>query len=96
MNNTCMCMMAHNHDEVHQDHALATTQAAARTCPECGYHLQSGFAFCPNCGMELKAAICPSCGEAADAAWKVCPHCGSERGAVVSTMTGRTRRLTGF
>jgi len=83
----CMCMMDHNHNVQHQPGAMADPAGATRLC-HCGYPLQPGFAFCPNCGMSLRTSSCPSCGREMDATWKACPYCGTEPGAHVSVTTG--------
>ncbi len=73
----CMCMIGHNHSGTHQGHATPGAPVAARACAHCNYPLQAAFAFCPNCGMSLRAVSCPSCEQEVDATWKTCPHCGT-------------------
>jgi hypothetical protein len=79
----CGCMLMHagmNHEE-HQHTspaaANAVSVAGGGQCAHCGFPLQKGFAFCPNCGMSLKTAACPACGQKVDPAWSACAHCGS-------------------
>lgn len=83
----CGCMLMHttmNHDE-HQHSSQSTPVPMANTttadsgsrCTHCGFPLQKGFAFCPNCGMSLKTAKCPACGQKVDPAWSACAYCGS-------------------
>ncbi len=88
----CGCMLMHatmNHDE--QQHSSQSVPAPAVSnvssdsglyCAHCGYPLQKGFAFCPNCGMSLKAAKCPACGQKVDPNWSTCAYCGSSLGEV--------------
>ena len=80
----CM-LMGHNHGEQHASHAAAVTWRAGA---HCGYPLQVGFVYCPNCGMSLWSAACPSCGQAVDPAWKSCPFCGAALSATVPVMAG--------
>lgn len=86
----CGCMLMHatmNHEE-HQHAspsasvptANAMSVASGQQCSHCGFHLQQGFAFCPNCGMSLKTAQCPACGQKVDPHWSACAYCGSPLG----------------
>jgi RNA polymerase subunit RPABC4/transcription elongation factor Spt4 len=86
----CGCMFMHgtmNHDE-HQHSSQSTPVPGAgaspvsngQKCGHCGYLLQSGFTFCPNCGMKLQESKCPACGQNVEAAWKTCAYCGSPLG----------------
>jgi predicted amidophosphoribosyltransferase len=83
----CM-LMGHNHSEQHAGHAVPVAPVSLRTCAECGYPLQTGFAYCPNCGMNLRAATCPSCGQTADLLWRTCPYCGAALGASAPVTAG--------
>jgi RNA polymerase subunit RPABC4/transcription elongation factor Spt4 len=84
----CGCMLMHaamNHDE-HQ-HSPQSTPAASvspasngQKCAHCGSSLQSGFIFCPNCGMKLRESKCSACGQNVEASWKTCAYCGSPLG----------------
>jgi len=68
------------------DHPVSTPQSSmttatgVRQCAHCGFSLQPGFAFCPNCGMRLKTVQCPACGQKVDPAWSACAYCGSPLG----------------
>jgi predicted amidophosphoribosyltransferase len=53
---------------------------SGRQCAHCGFALEQGFSFCPNCGMNLKTAECPACGQKVDPAWSSCTYCGSPLG----------------
>ncbi len=83
----CIMCMAHmltmDHGGQHQPAASAVA-TTGRTCSRCGFPLQAGFAFCPNCGMDLRAVSCPACGQAVDPTWKACPHCGAALGTGVA------------
>ncbi|UQR60723.1 AAA family ATPase [Bradyrhizobium sp. C-145] len=45
-------------------------------CSGCGFEVQSGFAFCPNCGTKQPNA-CPGCGFPCAPDFVYCPKCGS-------------------
>jgi len=82
----CGCMLLHaamNH-EGHQHSAPqsgaspsapAAVSSTGRTCAHCGFPLQEGFAFCPNCGVSLQAR-CPACGQTIEPQWSICAYCG--------------------
>jgi len=85
----CGCMLMHaamNHDE-HQSASQAGAVPVAavhstsnRQCAHCGFQWQQGYAFCPNCGMNLRVAECSACGQKVDSSWKTCAYCGSPLG----------------
>ena len=86
------CMLMHatmNHDE-HQHSSQSTPApmasvlpaASVQKCAHCGFPLQAGFAFCPDCGMRLQETICSACGQKVDVNWKTCAYCGSPLGQV--------------
>lgn len=84
----CGCMFMHatmNHDE-HQDSSRSTPAMSAipaangQKCSHCDFPLEKGFAFCPNCGMNLKTMKCDACGQKVDPAWSACAYCGSPLG----------------
>ena len=84
----CGCMMMHTMMD-HQEHQ-SSAQADPGTnpmqmigkqhCAHCGFQLQQGFAFCPNCGMSLRTAECPACGQKVDPSWRTCAFCRSPLG----------------
>jgi RNA polymerase subunit RPABC4/transcription elongation factor Spt4 len=90
----CGCMLMHatmNHNG-HQPASqtgiapVATVPAAAdRQCAHCGFQLEPGYAFCPHCGMSLRAAECSACGQKVDSSWKTCAYCGSPLGEAQKT-----------
>lgn len=84
----CMWMMNHGQHGEHQSQGMAGAQVTGKACAHCGYPLEAGFAFCPNCGMSLRTATCPSCEQAVDPTWKACPFCGAALGANVPAMAG--------
>ncbi|MFB6451641.1 adenylate/guanylate cyclase domain-containing protein [Bradyrhizobium tunisiense] len=45
-------------------------------CSGCGFEVQSGFAFCPQCGTKQPSA-CPGCGFACAPDFAYCPKCGT-------------------
>ena len=45
-------------------------------CPKCGTPNKPSFAYCYQCGTELKPA-CPQCRRPVEADWKACAYCGS-------------------
>ncbi|MEW6030293.1 MAG: zinc ribbon domain-containing protein [Chloroflexota bacterium] len=60
----------------------ASPAASARQCAHCGFPLQAGYAFCPDCGMSLRTAECSACGQKIDPTWSVCAYCGSPLGEI--------------
>lgn len=44
-------------------------------CSDCGFEVQSGFAFCPRCGVK-QPRLCPSCGHNCAPDFTFCPKCG--------------------
>jgi predicted ATPase/class 3 adenylate cyclase len=44
-------------------------------CADCGFEVQSGFAFCPKCGTKQPQA-CPGCGFPCAPDFVYCPKCG--------------------
>ncbi|MBI2331897.1 MAG: zinc ribbon domain-containing protein [Chloroflexi bacterium] len=77
----CGCMLMHAMMN-HEGHSASPQPGGApgRQCEHCGFPLQQGYAFCPSCGMNLRAADCPACGQKVDPAWKTCAYCGSPLG----------------
>lgn len=45
-------------------------------CSGCGFEVQSGFAFCPQCGTKQPSA-CPGCGFPCAPDFAYCPKCGT-------------------
>ena len=84
----CMLMHAAMGHEGHQtstqpapvSQPIVMPAASERQCAHCGYSLQQGFAFCPNCGANLKTAECSACGQKVDPNWSACAYCGSPLG----------------
>ena len=60
-------------DELSRQFAAGLTDP----CPVCGKVVAQKFAFCPHCGVRMKA-VCPSCDEPVSSGWKVCPYCGEK------------------
>jgi hypothetical protein len=86
----CGCMLMHAAMD-HEGHQTSTQPASApqpnvmpassgQRCAHCGFPLGQGFAFCPNCGMNLKTAECSACGQKVDPNWSACAYCGSPLG----------------
>ena len=50
------------------------------TCGGCGFETQTGFAFCPRCGVRLPQA-CPGCGNVCAPDFTFCPRCGGRLAA---------------
>ncbi|MFZ5923239.1 MAG: zinc ribbon domain-containing protein [Chloroflexota bacterium] len=81
----CGCMLMHaamnheGHEHVSQpgSASVAASSAPDSRCAHCGFPLQAGYAFCPNCGMSLAAAKCSACGQKVDLSWKNCAYCGT-------------------
>jgi hypothetical protein len=82
----CGCMLMHatmnheGHQPASQSGTVPVTAAADGQCAHCGFQLQQGYAFCPNCGMSLRTAECSACGQKVDSSWKTCAYCGSPLG----------------
>ena len=86
----CGCMLMHAVMD-HEGHQTSTQPASApeasvapaasgQRCAHCGFPLAQGFAFCPNCGMNLKTSECSACGQKVDPNWSACAYCGSPLG----------------
>jgi len=45
-------------------------------CSDCGFQIESGFAFCPKCGAKQPRA-CLSCGYLCAPDFAFCPNCGA-------------------
>lgn len=83
----CGCMPMHGNmdHEGHQSEAQSSTSqevnntlsAGMLKCAHCGFPMQPGYAYCPNCGMSLRTAVCPACGQKVDPSWSSCAYCGS-------------------
>lgn len=84
------CMLMHatmNHEEhQHASHSVSAPAMSAmptangKKCSHCDFPLGQGFAFCPNCGMNLETMKCDACGQKVDPAWSACAYCGSPLG----------------
>lgn len=88
----CGCMLMHAVMD-HEGHQTSTQPASVpqanvmpassgRQCAHCDFPLGQGFAFCPNCGMNLKTLECSACGQKVDPNWSACACCGSPLGEV--------------
>ncbi|MCA1368217.1 AAA family ATPase [Bradyrhizobium sp. BRP14] len=49
-------------------------------CHECGFEIESGFAFCPRCGAK-QPVPCPACGYPCPEHFAFCPRCGTQVGS---------------
>ncbi len=49
-------------------------------CAGCGFKIESGFAFCPKCGVR-QPVECTACGFACAPDFAFCPKCGASIGA---------------
>lgn len=71
--------------EVDRELALASGQMSPNRdrCPQCGVEVESGVAFCANCGFSIKAyeeqftGQCNVCGKRTVSGQKYCEICGS-------------------
>ena len=79
--------MAMGMEMMKQMGSIASTQAQQATekstevsCQGCGYHLQKGAKFCPECGMKVSESVskkfCPECGNKVAQGAKFCNECG--------------------
>lgn len=83
----CGCMLMHagmDHEghqttvqPVYMPQPTVMPASSGRRCTNCGFPLGQGFAFCPNCGMNLKTSECSACGQKVDPVWSTCAYCGS-------------------
>jgi hypothetical protein len=46
-------------------------------CASCGAPVNPGFAYCPSCGKQTRAA-CPECQRAVESGWSNCAYCGAK------------------
>jgi RNA polymerase subunit RPABC4/transcription elongation factor Spt4 len=62
-------------------------------CPKCATLVRANFAFCPNCGTQLRTA-CPNCRRPIEPGWKSCAFCGAhlDNTPVMSQQGGSTTR----
>jgi predicted amidophosphoribosyltransferase len=70
----------HSSQSMHAPGADAISATSGKKCLHCGFPLEKGFAFCPNCGMSLQETNCSACGQKVDPSWKTCAYCGSPLG----------------
>ncbi|CAH2031572.1 ATPase, T2SS/T4P/T4SS family [Trichlorobacter ammonificans] len=49
-----------------------------RSCPSCGFMMDSRFLFCPQCGT-FRSDLCRSCHLPLEKGWHTCPYCGTGR-----------------
>lgn len=52
------------------------------SCPQCGTHVEAGFAFCPKCRYRLQP-VCPQCQRGVQPGDVFCPYCGGALDATV-------------
>lgn len=45
-------------------------------CKHCGFGIEKGTNFCPNCGQKVEQKSCQYCGNGLDEEAKFCPSCG--------------------
>src|SRR6476646_10797504 len=48
-------------------------------CADCGFQIETGFAFCPKCGAK-QPKVCQSCSFACAPDFAFCPRCGTAMG----------------
>lgn len=60
--------------DLHTQGPSAQDSAGERTCPACGYPVETNWVVCPECEAELTAPTC--CGRVLKPTWKRCPICG--------------------
>ena len=50
-----------------------------KECPKCGYDVEDGVKFCPNCGSLIGVEHnCPNCGRAYEEGQRFCFECGTK------------------
>jgi predicted ATPase/class 3 adenylate cyclase len=54
-------------------------------CPGCGFQVESGFAFCPKCGVR-QPMPCTNCGYPCAPDFEFCPKCGAGLSAAAKTV----------
>ena len=59
-------------------------------CADCGFKIESGFAFCPKCGARQPAG-CSSCGFLCAPDFAFCPRCGASTKAKATAATPPSR-----
>ncbi|PSQ21072.1 CopG family transcriptional regulator [Halobacteriales archaeon QS_8_65_32] len=52
------------------------SDAARKTCGQCGENVAAEHVYCPNCGENTSKTFC-ECGEELGSDWAFCPACGS-------------------
>jgi len=62
-------------------------------CTGCGFQMESGFAFCPKCGVRQPIA-CSACGYSCAPDFAFCPKCGASIGAAGATPSSPPRAAT--
>lgn len=50
----------------------------AKECPHCQTNLDLAYAFCPNCGEQIRMK-CSACGQARFINLPTCPYCGAKK-----------------
>ena len=62
-------------------------------CADCGFNVQSGFAFCPKCGVRQPKA-CSGCGYRCPPEFAFCPKCGAPTDNADALESIATSRVT--
>lgn len=52
------------------------SDAARKTCGQCGENVDVEYVYCPNCGENTSKTFC-ECGEELRSDWAFCPACGT-------------------
>ena len=65
---------------VHGSRRRGPARSWSMDCSGCGFQIESGFAFCPKCGVRQPIA-CSSCGYLCAPDFAFCPKCGASVGA---------------
>jgi RNA polymerase subunit RPABC4/transcription elongation factor Spt4 len=52
----------------------------ARFCNKCGFRVEEGFRYCPNCNSP-QAPVCSRCGQPLKGEYAWCPYCGQAAAA---------------
>jgi predicted RNA-binding Zn-ribbon protein involved in translation (DUF1610 family) len=58
------------------EEAVEASDAARKTCSQCGEKLGSDHVYCPNCGEKAARRAFCDCGDELRSDWAFCPDCG--------------------